>query len=98
MKRSDVIARLEACAPDVARRGATALFLYGSTVRDEAGDASDVDLFIDYDTHGHFNAFDLVGLKLYLEDQLGAQVDVTTRDGLHPALRPQIEATAIRVF
>ena len=67
-------------------------------MRDEAGDESDVDLFIDYDIDGHFNAFDLVGLKLYLENQLGAPVDVTTRDSLHPAIRPQIKATAVRVF
>lgn len=98
MKRSEAIARLAYCAPDVMRRGATALFIYGSTVRDEAGDDSDVDLFIDYDIDGRFNAFDLVGLKLYLEDQLGAPVDLTTRDSLHSALRSQIEATAVRVF
>jgi predicted nucleotidyltransferase len=29
--------------------GATALYLFGSTARDEAGEASDLDLFIDYD-------------------------------------------------
>jgi uncharacterized protein len=29
---------------------------------------------------------------------LGVDVDVTTRDGLHPMLRTNIEQSAIRVF
>ena len=30
--------------------------------------------------------------------QLGIEVDVTTRDSLHPMLRKEIERTAVRVF
>ena len=57
-----------------------------------------LDLFIDYDRDSRFNAFDLVGIKQYLENELGTGVDVTTRDGLHPMLRADIEKSAIRVF
>lgn len=98
MRLADAIARLQRCAPDLTSRGARALYLYGSTVRDEARPNSDLDLFIDYDLDSTFNAFDLVGLKLLLEEQLSAPVDLTTRDGLHPMLRGRIEASAIRVF
>jgi predicted nucleotidyltransferase len=98
VRLSDAIASLRHCAPELASRGAKALFLYGSTTRDEAGPDSDLDLFIDYDADSAFNAFDLVGLKLLLEEQLSAPVDLTTRDGLHPMLRGRIEASAIRVF
>ncbi|WP_436199674.1 nucleotidyltransferase family protein [Astrobacterium formosum] len=80
------------------RQRATALYLYGSTARDEAASNSDVDLFIDYDPDGDFNALDLVGLKSHIEEQLQRPVDLTSRDGLHPALRSRIEASAIRVF
>jgi predicted nucleotidyltransferase len=31
-------------------------------------------------------------------DQLGRRVDLTTRRGLHPKLRPRIEASAVRVI
>jgi hypothetical protein len=72
--------------------------VFGSTVRDEAEGTSDLDLFIDYDPNSKFNAFDLVGIKQYLEDQLQMPVDLTTRDGLHPMLRSEIEQTAMRVF
>lgn len=78
--------------------GATSLYLFGSVAADQANDRSDVDLFIDYDPARRFNAFDLVGIKRYLEGELGVEVDVTTRDGLHPMLRDAIEQTAIRVF
>jgi len=78
--------------------GATALYLYGSTSRDEATPASDLDLFVDYDPASRFNAFDLVGIKLMLEDQLHIPVDLTTRDGLHPRLRARIEQSATRIF
>ena len=33
-----------------------------------------------------------------LEDELGMRIDVTTRDGLHPMLRQDIEQSAVRVF
>jgi predicted nucleotidyltransferase len=98
VRLAEAIARLESCAPELASRGAKALFLYGSTVRDEARLDSDLDLFIDYDPNSTFNAFDLVGLKLMLEEELSARVDLTTRDGLHPMLRGRIESAAIRVF
>jgi uncharacterized protein len=62
--------------------GATSLHLFGSLVRDEAKPASDPDLVIDYDRDGRFNAFDLVGIKQYLETELSVDIDVTTRDGL----------------
>jgi uncharacterized protein len=57
-----------------------------------------VDLFIDYDPNKKFSLVDLVTIKLYLEDALGVEVDVTTRDSLHPMLRKSIEQSAIRVF
>lgn len=78
--------------------GATSLYLFGSTARDSAKVASDLDLFVDYDQRGRFNAFDLVGIKLFLEKELALPVDLTTRDGLHPMLKADIEKTAIRVF
>ena len=66
--------------------------------QDEAERGSDLDLFIDYDPNSRFNAFDLVGIKQFLENELGVDVDITTRDGLHPMLRGAIEQSAIHVF
>lgn len=98
MQKREVIERLKHHAEPVRALGATSLYLFGSVARDDAQGASDLDLFIDYDRDSSFNAFDLVGIKQYLERALGVDVDVTTRDGLHPMLRSDIERSAVRVF
>jgi predicted nucleotidyltransferase len=98
MKREDAIAALKNEADAVKARGATALYLFGSTARDEARNESDVDLFIDYAHGTGFSLIELLGIKHHLEDRLGVAIDVTTRDGLHPLLKKKIEETAERVF
>jgi uncharacterized protein len=98
MNKTEAITELQRHAKAIKALGATSLYLFGSVVRNEAKAASDLDLFIDYDRDSRFNAFDLVGIKQYLEDELGVNVDVTTRDGLHPMLRSDIEQSAVRVF
>ena len=98
MKTTEALSRLQSYADAIRAMGATALYVFGSTASDEAKESSDLDLFIDYDPTSKFNAFDLVGIKQFLEDELEIPVDLTTRDGLHPMLRHDIEQSAIRVF
>ncbi|MGN6469296.1 MAG: nucleotidyltransferase family protein [Rhizobiaceae bacterium] len=98
MNRNDAIARLRQTADAVRGMGATALYLFGSTARNEAEAASDLDIFIDYDAGGRFSLLDLVGIKQHLEEELAMEVDVTTRSSLHPMLRADIERSAIRIF
>jgi len=98
MNRNDAIARLRQTADAVRGMGATALYLFRSTARNEAEAASDLDIFIDYDAGGRFSLLDLVGIKQHLEEELAMEVDVTTRSSLHPMLRADIERSAIRIF
>ncbi|KKX28421.1 nucleotidyltransferase [Rhizobium sp. LC145] len=98
MKKDEAIERLRRNADAIRALGATSLYLFGSVARDEAAETSDLDLFIDYDPQSRFNAFDLVGIKLFLEDELHLPVDVTTRDSLHPMLKDKIENSAVQVF
>jgi predicted nucleotidyltransferase len=98
MNKLEAIDKLKRQAQAIKAMGATSLYLFGSIAQGEAGRGSDLDLFIDYDPNGRFNAFDLVGIKQLLESELGIDVDITTRDGLHPMLRTDIEQSAIRVF
>ena len=98
MNRTDAIQKLQQRADVVKGMGATAMYLFGSTVRDEAHASSDLDLFIDYDPAARFSLLDLVGIKQFLEEELAVEVDVTTRSSLHPMLRTDIEQSAIRVF
>ena len=98
MRREDAIAALKNEAEAVKARGAPALYLFGSTLRNEAKPDSDVDLFIDYAHGTGFSLIELLGIKHHLEDRLGIHVDVTTRDSLHPLLKKKIEASAERIF
>ena len=98
MNRDRALEELKGCSSEVRAHGVRALYLFGSTARDMARDASDVDIFIEADPATRFNAFDLIDVKLLLEKRLAAHVDLTTREGLHPRLREQIEREAIRVF
>jgi len=98
MNRVETIDRLKRQAVAIKAMGATSLYLFGSVAQDEATADSDLDLFIDYGPNSRFNAFDLVGIKQFLENELGVEVDITTRDGLHPMLRADIEQSALRVF
>jgi len=98
MNKREAIAKLRIHADAIKGFGATSLYLFGSVARDEAKARSDLDLFIDYDPDGKFSLLELAGIKLLLEEKLGVQVDVTTRDSLHPMLRADIEQSAVRVF
>ncbi len=62
--------------------------LFGSFIRGEATDKSDVDILIEF-VEGK-TLLDLVGLQLELEEQLKASIDVITYDSLHPQLREAI--------
>ena len=98
MTRNAAIQKLADRADAIRTRGATALYLFGSTQRDEARDTSDLDLFVDIDPKVKFSLIDLAGIKLYLERELDILVDVTTRDSLHPLIRADIKREALRVF
>ena len=98
MNRTETIEELKARAAAIRAMGAISLYLFGSTAKNSAKVTSDLDLFIDYDSNSRFNAFDLVGIKLFLEKELTLPVDLTTRDGLHPMLKSDIEQSAMRVF
>jgi uncharacterized protein len=98
MTRAEALRKLRDQAAAIKALGATSLYLFGSTVRNKATAKSDVDVFIDYDPRGRFNALDLVAAKRLLEESLRVEVDLTTRKGLQPLIRKQVEAEATRVF
>jgi len=62
--------------------------LFGSVVRGELNDESDIDILIEF--KGRKSLLDLVGLKLELEEMLKRKVDVLTYNSLHPLLRDRI--------
>jgi len=62
--------------------------VFGSFVRGEQKDDSDIDILIEF--KGEKSLLDLAGLKIELEEALHRKVDVLTYNSLHPLLRDRI--------
>lgn len=76
--------------------GVRTLALFGSVARNEASRKSDIDILIDFDAKQGMFAF--VGVKHYLEELLHCDVDLVTKNALHPALKKRILREAKHVF
>lgn len=62
--------------------------VFGSVARNEAKKGSDVDLLVKLPKR--FSLFDVVGLKLELEEKLSRKVDLVEYEALHPLLKEKI--------
>src|SRR5436190_17181931 len=98
MRREEIIDKLKQAEPDIRSHGAAALYLFGSYARNQARTDSDVDVFIDKDKTRKFGFNEFMEIFFLLQERLGDKVDYSTREGLHPLLRPEIEREAIRIF
>lgn len=97
MKREEAMQRLQKHQSEFKRLGVEHLYLFGSTVRNEARVDSDIDLFFDHE-RGKMGLFELMDVKERTADILGHKTDIMTRASLHPVLRKRIEETAVLVF
>jgi uncharacterized protein len=98
MRRDEVIARIRKHADAIRAEGATELYLFGSAARDEMGDKSDIDVFVECDPTRSVSLLRIIGIKHIIEDDTGRRVDITTKDSLHPRLRDRILSEAVRVL
>jgi hypothetical protein len=89
MTKREVIDRIEPYREELRAQGVKSLALFGSVAREEAGQASDVDIVVQLDRP--LGLFGLSDLKHSIERILGvSNVDLMTRDGIHPALKEAI--------
>ena len=95
MRREQVLSILQSKTAELERLGVKSLRLFGSVAHDEATAASDVDLLVDFVQPPGFSKF--MKLRIFLEDLLGAKVDLVTESGLKDRARPHVEKEAIRV-
>lgn len=71
------------------------LSVFGSVARDQATRTSDVDVLVEFKDKATFDLF--MDLKFYLEDLLGAGVDLVTDKAIRPEIRKAIEQEKINV-
>jgi uncharacterized protein len=72
--------------------------IFGSLARGEAGNKSDVDVFVVLDESRHLSVYDFVGIRHFLQDVLHPRVDLVERDAVKPPIREQLFADAIDAF
>ena len=96
MTRDWVLNVLKEAKPELSRRyGVVRLALFGSAVRNEAGESSDIDIVVEFD--GPATSKKYFGVQFYLEDRLGVAVDLVTEKAMRAELRPYIEKEAVNV-
>jgi uncharacterized protein len=94
MNAQDVVERLAASRSDWEPYGVAALFVFGSVVRGEAREDSDIDLIVDFARP--VGLFEFIRLRDRLGALLGRRVDLVTRAALKPQMRERVLNEAVR--
>ncbi len=92
--RDDVVKVLKSKRAAYKKYGVKSLALFGSAARNRLRKRSDVDILVQSTKPTWAN---YIGLKFYLEDLLGREVDLVTPKGLKPAIRPSVEKDLLYV-
>ena len=96
ISKDEALALLREHKPVLAERyGVEDLALFGSTVRDEAGPDSDIDILVSLPSARGWAAYGEV--RQYLEGLFGHRIDLVVDTDVRVELRPYIEADAVYV-
>jgi predicted nucleotidyltransferase len=98
MNAQDALATLRRYETDLRARGIRHAAVFGSVARGDNRADSDLDIIIDIEPDAHVTVFDYVGLKEYIASLFDGPVDVVSRDGLKPHVRPVAMANAVYAF
>lgn len=98
MSRDEALRRLRANEIDLRARHVEALYLFGSTARDEAKADSDVDLLIRFVENARIDLFDLAEIRLDMTDLLSTEVDVAVSHAGNEAFVARLQRDLVRVF
>jgi uncharacterized protein len=74
-----------------------AIELFGSFVRGEQTEKSDLDVLVTFLEPNNVDLFKFIELRLFLMDELGVNIDLIEKDTLKPRLKGQILEEAIKV-
>jgi predicted nucleotidyltransferase len=92
--RNDVVNIIKSKRRMIKRYSVKSLALFGSAARNRLRKNSDVDVLVQFEQPTWAN---YIGLKFYLQDLLGREVDLVTPKGLKPAVRPSVEKDLLYV-
>ncbi len=98
MDRQEILARLRENETALRARGVSHAALFGSRARGDDRPDSDIDIMIEVDPAARIGVYEYVALKDYIAELFDGPVDVVSRDGLKPYIRPAATADAIYAF
>jgi uncharacterized protein len=98
MTRDEIIGQLRPMEGELRAKGITALYLFGSFVRGEAGAASDIDLACSIDDNARMGLFEFVGVQMHLQDRMKRKVDLVPLRSMRPYVRRDAEPQMIKIF
>ncbi len=95
MKRDEALEILSANRERLKDFSVKSLAIFGSVARNEATDASDIDILVEFEEGRSVGLFLFVRLQRFLAEILGCKVDLATPDALREEMREQILKEAI---
>jgi len=92
----ELLMRMRDLKPEIKKRfKAQEIQLFGSNVRGERKEGSDIDVLVEFEEGA--DLFDLVGLATFLEEELQRKVDVIPKQALREELRDSILREAVPI-
>lgn len=97
MNLVEIISKVkEAIATDPYGSHIQSIYLFGSFLRGDANEDSDIDLL--YETRKTMSLFEIGGMHYRLEVKLGRKVDFVPRDCIIVQLKEKILSEAIKIY
>jgi hypothetical protein len=96
--RQEIIDRLRQNEAALRARGVSHAALFGSRARGDNRPDSDIDIMIEVDPAAGIGVYEYVALKDYIAALFDRPVDVVSRDGLKPYVKPAVTTDAIYAF
>ena len=74
------------------------LSLFGSVLRDDFTEKSDVDFLVELDPSAHIGLFEFLRMQFELQDMIGRPVDLRTPQDLHERFRLKVVTQAEALY
>jgi hypothetical protein len=96
MNKEQVIATLRKNSDSLRDFHVKDLYLFGSVVRGDEKQTSDVDLLVEFEPDAQIGLFEFSRLQRTLTEMLGCKVDLATPEALHKSMKGRIMEEAVR--
>ena len=98
MTRDEIIAAIRKNSEAIKAEGVTKLAIFGSRVRGDNRQDSDIDVLIEVEPDVSFSILNLIGVEHIIQDATGLQAQATMRRSIEPRFAQRIADDIIEVF